>query len=463
MRRGVYWSYYEADGAGRYLPFKLLQRKAGVLKLIGKWEEAERIYRGLLKATAGNRDQKEEAETILDLCSVVHYQGQYRECLSLAERSMEIFVRTGDVQGQARALGMMSNVYNAWSDYHRSLKYLEKMKKLAEESGLEFLAAEAQRKMGIAYFWLGDTGQALEYLEKSRRLAEKFNNPLFMGGIIHVIGLVHRERKELSLAKPFLEESLATFSMAGDLRSISMALGNLAGLHYYQEEYGQALELYQHQVEIARKLGDKYFLACAYGDISAIYMELGRLEEAREMAAKELALAQETENKLSIGDAHYRLGLIAEYGTDDSEAEMHFDAALDYGRQVQSGRFLPDYLMARADLLYRKGDAAGTREIMEEARLLADEFKRQDVLDKCRVLELLIAYPGQPNLSEDLLLQMAGALPEDSNLRADIFYELWRCSGKEEHRLGALDNYRRLAVKKNSFWCRRKIEKLELP
>jgi len=463
VRRGVYWTSYGAGDDRQWLPLKLLRRKAGVLGLIGKWEEAERIYRGLLEGTAGDKDQNEEAEILHDLCEIIHYRGQYRECLSLAEKSMEISIRTGDVGGQVRALGMLGNVYSAWSDYRRALEYLGKMERLAEGSGLELLAADARRKMGIAHFWLGDTGQALEYLETSRRLAEKSNNPQFMGGIIHAIGLVHRERRDFPRARPFLEESLRIFRRTGDLRSIGMALGNLAGLHYYLEEYGQALELYQRQVEIAKKLGDKYFLACAYGDISAIYMDLGRLEEAREMAAGELALARETEDKLSIGDSHYRLGLIAEYGADDAKAEMHFEAAVDYGRQVQSGRFLPDYLMAKANLLYRKGDKTGARGIMEEARLLADEFKRQDVLDKCLALELLIAYSGRPELSERSLLQMAGALPEDSDLRANIFYELWRCSGKEDHRLRALDNYRRLAAKKECFRYRGKIEKLEAP
>lgn len=461
MRRGVYWTFYGAGDAGQYLPLKLLWRKAGVLRLIGQWEEAERIYRGLLEVTSGDKDRNEEAEILHDLCETIHYRGQYRECLSLAEKSMEISVRTGDVRGQARALGMLGNVYSAWSDYHRSLEYLKKMEKLAEGSGLEFLAADAQRKMGIAYFWLGDTGQALECLEKSRRLAEQFNNPQFMGGIIHAIGLAHRERREFSRARPFLEESHRIFTRTGDLRSIGMALGNLAGLHYYLEEYDRALELYLRQVEIAKKLGDKYFLACAYGDISAIYMELGRLEKASEMAAGELALATETEDKLSIGDSHYRLGLIAEFGGDDAKAEKHFDAAVDYGRQVQSGRFLPDYLMARANLLHRKGDDTGTREILAEARLLADEFKRQDVLDKCRALELLIAYPGQPELSEISLLQMAGAQPEDSDFKASIWYGLWKCSGKQDTRLQALEIYRRLAGRKDYIRYRRIIEELE--
>jgi tetratricopeptide (TPR) repeat protein len=441
----------------------VLRRKAGVLRLIGKWEEAERIYRGLLEGTAGDRDRSEEAETLHDLCEIIHYRGQYRECLSLAERSMEISIQTGDVGGQVRALGMLGNVYSAWSDYRRALEYLEKMEKLAEGSGLELLAADARRKMGIAHFWLGDTGQALECLEKSRRLADKFNNPQFMGGILHAIGLVHRERRDFPGARPFLEESLRIFRLTGDLRSIGMALGNLAGLHYYLEEYGQALELYQRQVEIARKLGDKYFLACAYGDISAIFMELGRLEEAREMAAGELALARETEDKLSIGDSHYRLGLIAEFGADDAKAEMHFNAAVDYGRQVQSGRFLPDYLMAKANLLYRKGDKTGAREIMEEARLLAGEFKRQDVLDKCRALELLMVYPEQPELSEKGLLEMAEGQPEDSDFKAGILHKLWKCSGKENQRLQALEIYRRLAEKKAYFGYRRIIEELEAP
>lgn len=463
MRRNIYWKYYETGGDGHFLPLKVLRRKASVLKLIGNWEEAELIYRGLLEDIANSGDQREEAKALHDLCEIIHYRGQYRECLSLAERSLEISLRMKNIETQIRALGIMGNVYSAWSDYRRSLEYLEQMEKLAEISGFESLAADAQRKMGIAHFWLGDTGQALECLEKSRRLAEKINNLTFMGGIIHAIGLVCRERRDFSSSRPYLEESLKIFTRTGDLRSISMALGNLAGLYYYLEEYDQALELYQRQVEIAKKLGDKYFLACAYGDISAIFMDLGRLEEAGEMAAGELALAMETEDKLSIGDSHYRLGLIAELGADDAKAEMHFDAALDYGRQVKSGRFLPNYLMAKANLLYRKGDLTETRKILEEAKRLAEEFKRPDILDKCRVLELLMAYPDQPELSEKSLLEIAEAQPEDSDFKASILHKLWKCSGKEDLRLKALELYRKMAEKKAYFGYRRIIEELEAP
>lgn len=369
--------------------------------------------------------------------------------------------RNGDVGGQVRALGMLGNVYSAWSDYRRSLEYLGQMEKLAEGSGLELLAADAQRKMGIANFWLGDTERALEYLEKSRRLAEKFNNPQFMGGIIHAIGLTHRERKDFAKARPFLEESLRTFRLTGDLRSIGMALGNLAGLHYYLEEYDRALELYQRQFEIAKKLDDKYFLACAYGDISAIYLELGRLKEAGEMAAGELALARETEDKLSIGDSHYRLGLIAEYRADDAKAEMHFDAAVDYGRQVQSGRFLPNCLMAKANFLYRRGKACAAEEAMAEARQRANDYNRQDILEKCRALDLLMSYLGHPEQSEKGLMEIAGAEPEDNDIRANIYYHLWKCSGKEDHRLLALEIHRKLVERKDCPEYRKIIEELE--
>lgn len=461
MRRGIYWTGYREGNGERFSPLGITRKKAQVLTVLGNWDRAEEIYRLALAIMERSGDRKGEAEVLCDLSGLLYYRSGNRESYDLAAKAEGIFDEIGDVQGRIKVLGMMGNIHIAWSDYRKALEYERRMEELAGACGRDDLVADAQRMMGVSHFWLGDTDRALEYLEKSRRLAEKFSNHQFLGVVIHAIGLTHRERKEFIQARPFLKEALSIFTHTGDQRSIGMALGSLAGLNYYLGEYDEALELYQRQVEIANKLGDRYFLACAYGDISAVYLDMGRLEEARRMAAKELALAQETEDRLAIGDSHYRLGLMAEMKGDLGMAGRHFDAAVEFGRQVQSGRFLPDYLLAKANYLYRLGDAAGAGEALGEARQRAADFNRRDVSDKCRVLELLISFPGDPGSSEKGLLSLAEARPGDANARSDIMYHLWKCTGRDHYRLKALEIFRKLDEGRACHHYRKMIQELE--
>lgn len=461
MRRGIYWINYREDKTDRFFLLSVMRNKARVLIIIGEWQPAEEIYRLALARVRQSGHRKQEAEVLYDLSGLLYYRSEYRESYALAEMAEGIFDEAGDVQGRIKAVGMMGNIHSAWSDYRKALEYDRRMEELAEANGCQELSADALRKIGISHFWLGETDQALEYLERSRRLAEGLNNPLFLGGIIHAIGLAHRERKDFARARPYLEEALRVFNLTGDQRSIGMALGSLAGLHYYLGEYGEALELYRRQEGIAEKMGDKYFLSCVYGDISAIYMDMGIFDQAREMAARELALAQESGDKLAIGDAHYRLGLIAELEGDETAAGRHFEAAVDFGRQVQSGRFLPDYLMVLAKYLYRTGRQSRAGEALAEAREMAAGFAREDILGQCRVLDLLISFSNAPEETEKQLAVLAEAQPEASSGRAEIMHQLWRCTGKEEYRLKALAIYRKLAGDKSCSYYLKAIRELD--
>lgn len=461
MNRKALWLNLREGKTERFFPSGVMKRKAQVLITLGDWEEAEGIYRLILETIRHASLASEEAEALCDLALILHYRSNYQESQELVSMAMAIYKDLNDRRGIIRTLGMMGDAYNSWSDYRKALEYYHRMEELAEDLGLPAMTADAQRKIGIAHFWLGETTQALENLEKSRRIAEDLHNPKFLGGTIQAIGLTYRERLEFHLARPHLQEALRIFNQTGDQRSIGMALGSLAGLHYYLGEYTKALELYYRQVEIAERIGDKYFLSCACGDISAIYMDMGRLEEAFNMASQELALCQEAGDKLGIGDAHYRLGLVERLRGDLTAAGKNLDLAVEYGRQVQSGRFLPNYLLSKANLHYQMGQADAAREAMEEARRQAADFERRDILDSCRALELLLAYPSNPDKCEKDLLELAGAQPEDNGLKANIYYELWRCSANEEYRRQALELHRNLVAKKDCFEYRKIIDELE--
>jgi tetratricopeptide (TPR) repeat protein len=457
----ICWIAYREDQADRFFPLSIMRNKARVLTILGEWERAEEIYRLIMATMRQSGDKKQEAESLYNLSALLYHRSRYRESQELAAAAESIYKYIGDIQGSVKVLGMMGDVHNAWADYRKALEYDQQMERLAAANGYHYLTADAQRKIGISYFWLGDTERALEYLEKSRQLAEQLHNSQFLGGIIHAIGLTYRERKDFLRARPFLEEAMRIFSRTGDLRSIEMALGSLAGLHYYLEEYDKALELYGRQMEIAERLGDKYFLACACGDISAIYLDKGMFDQAREMAFRELALAQETGDKLAIGDSHYRLGLLAELQGDDTTAGRHFETAVDFGRQVQSGRFLPDYLVSLAKHQYRTGQLSKAGETVAEAGDMAASFFREDITAQCKVLKLLLSFSASPEISESQLVSLAESQPEVSSGRGDIMQQLWKCTGKEEYRLKALTIYKKLAEGKSCSFYQKAIRELD--
>ncbi len=458
----ILWRQLADSDRISYRPVPVWQAEAEVLETVGQWERAEQILRKNLEWAWGEKAPRHIADACCQLSHFLRMRSQYSEAMALAQEAEAIYQQENNGSGLFQVYRLMGCIHQGWSDHKKSIAFFEKARTFIEGDEESEKRFELSMSMAIAYYWLADYENVLRILEDSRRLlGDRRYNIRKQAAATHLLGRVYRERQDYQRAQPLLEQALDLFKITGDILSIAMAWGSMAGLYLYQGRYQEALHIYQEQKQIMERLGEKYYLACVHGDISSIYFEIGDLEGARSSAEEEYRIGSQIEDKLTMGDAHFHLALIFEEEDNWQQALAEYRSALVYAEQVQSGLFLPDYLIAEVWCLCALEKTDQAREAVERTRLKAAAFKRTDVELQCRLLDRLLDLEENQAQGVEAILKILQETEGNDSLKAKVYYWLWRKTQGSEYRLRAREAYRRLSADNPRVLYQRRLAELE--
>jgi len=186
-----------------------------------------------------------------------------------------------------------------------------------------------------------------------------------------------------------LENVLAQYSESRRLRISYARLLALAG------EYDKAVQ--QFEILLKKQPDDADLLYAA----ALLAIEVGKLKKGEAYLHRMLSL------KTRINDAHYYLGRIA-------EKRNHFDQAIQWYTQVQTGERGLDAQFRVASLLGRKGDVEAARRFLYELQKHNPEFSIQIYLAEIEILNTAGRYA-------DALTVVSAAL-ETRPKQVDLLY-----------------------------------------
>ncbi len=147
----------------------------------------------------------------------------------------------------------LANIYHRQNRYADALKtYEHAYRQLLPHRDMEGIGV-ALHNMAVCLIALDDLRAALETYERVRAFCSEHGMPLL----------------------------------------VSQADYNIAYLYYLRGDYSKALSLLRSTREVCRKNGDDYHLGLCDLDQSEIYLELGLIEEATEMARNSLTQFEE--------------------------------------------------------------------------------------------------------------------------------------------------------------------------
>src|SRR5882724_11169539 len=170
--------------------------------------------------------------------------GEYDQAFQAAERAREIFERLDDPWRLARLEINVGNIYHRQDRFEESIAHYERAyTELMPYKDTEGIAVVLSN-MAMCLINLNDFARSLDCYQKARELCKQNGMPLL----------------------------------------VAQADYNIAYLHYFRGEYGQAIEMLYAARRACEATGDAYHLALCYLDLSDIYLELNLSEEAGEMA-----------------------------------------------------------------------------------------------------------------------------------------------------------------------------------
>ncbi len=204
---------------------------------VERFDEAARLF-----AEAGK--PVEVARTFSTTIQPLILLGDYRRAEESAARAREIFTREGDALRLARLEINVGNIYHRQDRFAEALACYERAyEQLVPFRNVEGIAV-ALGNMSMCLITLNDFPRALDTHRRARAFCEEHGLP----------------------------------------RLVALADYNIAYLHFFRGQYGEAIEALKATRVACEALGDAYLAALCRLDLSEIYLELNLSPDAAAMA-----------------------------------------------------------------------------------------------------------------------------------------------------------------------------------
>lgn len=400
---------------------EVMCRVGEVRQLIGRWSEAEEIYRQALAQAVG--DQKAQARCQRALGHLLSFSQSYQESLTWLKKAQAGFERLGESEGLILTLQHLSFVYVHQSDYVQALACAEQQWRLAGEIGDQVGLSAAIENIGLVYWYQGNYAQARTQLQLALDVATTsgYQRGMILAG--NDLAGVYWEQGDYVQSVTHLQQALVVATEIGDLRGMGMIMSNAGEIYRQQGDYTGALACYEQGLYIVTKLGDQSIILNNLSNIASLYI------------------------------AHERY----------KDAERLYKLAIALGRGLNIPRFLCEDLFRQADLYSRQHCYAEAQAVNREALDIATQFERKDIQFQASLLSVCLQVAlGQIDRSAavEKLMALLDNWPEDSE-QAAIHYELWRLDNERaaSHRTAA-DLYRDLYGRTPNIEYRRRYETL---
>ncbi|MCP4429037.1 MAG: tetratricopeptide repeat protein [Chloroflexi bacterium] len=389
-------AYYE-----RLLPLLLgaeqgraMLELGSVWQLIGKWDDAENVYRQALAIAEELGDQRLLAQCEHKRGALLRFKGAYEEALNWLTKAQEKFETLDDQLGLSAALMEAGIVYWSQGDYARALSLFERCQQIAESVNNLRGIYRAVGNMGNVFWIQGQYDRALGCHERCQQIADELDDRLGAGVAIGNIGNIYYEQHDYPRALTFFMQYLYIALELGYRHGVEIAIGNMGEVYAKQGDYRSSLACYRYNLSVALEIGDRVGVSFAILGMAKAYIGRGDWETA------------------------------------DSLLQQ----AVKIGRLLNIPYELCEYLFTRAGLLARQEAYSAAQSVNDEALRLATEVGHPQVQFEARLMEERLRFAAKEGALDGTRRSLRQMLDDDLDeaSRADVLYELQRLDGRSE-------------------------------
>lgn len=316
--------------------FDVLLKKGGILELIGRWQNAENIYRDALDIATALSNEIGIGQSTRRLAWRYYQKGDLQNAMDYLNRALQSCRSVNDEKGISIIIGRIGSIHMRNGDYTKAKECFREdlmlSKKLAHEKGIAF----AVGNLGNIHFRKGDFDLAMEYylerLERFRKINEQPCIAVAYGGL----GDVHWRQGNYEHAMSYYKEKLKLSEELGDLQTISNTLSNIGAIFSEKGDYGEALSHLERAQSVAAELGDKEVIARSTRLIGAAYRRQGDYSNAISWLNRAEELQKELKDMEEISIIYYNLGCAYQMIEDCGKALTYIKRALGISEEISN-------------------------------------------------------------------------------------------------------------------------------
>ncbi len=288
----TYWAEIEANSTIRMIDIykaaiddprryeEHLSSLATLLLDAGHLEEALTVRERLIEIYRRSGDLKALADETASKAAVLMQAGELDEAIELLREQERIAREEGDRQSLAGSLNNQVMVLYRQGRFDEALSRLFEQEQLCRDLGDEEGLGLALNNHAAIMIGMNDWESAMRLLEEREPICRKFGDRDGLARTLGNLAIVARKMDDLERAIALHEEEEQIFRELGDKLGLARSLGNQANLFYNQGAYGKAIALRREEVQLFRETGDPYELAIALNNQALNLIDLDRGRDA---------------------------------------------------------------------------------------------------------------------------------------------------------------------------------------
>ncbi|MBN1619163.1 tetratricopeptide repeat protein [candidate division WOR-3 bacterium] len=372
---------------------KIFYLKGSALKNLGKWEISSHVFRKALSNAYNNRMVREYAENLESLSSLFRRTGKSGKSKNYAKRALTLAAKAGDEK-----LIFMSN-----------------------------------NDLGLLHYRKGEYDKALFHFEKCEKILNGTQDKKEIPNVLHNISLIHAEKGELDTALEKALEALDKCSQAGNLRSESRILLNLGGIYHAMFNFQEAEKYYERSLDLKKKIGDTPGEVMVKCNLGVIKKDLGRLDEAQRIFEECMDINTQIGNNRNFAVNLINIADIKKISEKYEDSISCYEKSYEILKASNLNFYLCYGLVQKTDALYELGRYEEAERYLSEAMDISDNIQNPAFISSCNILRIKIDIKNNLSVDTNLAKLKEIAQSDENNfIRAYIYYDLYRLTGKKE-------------------------------
>lgn len=394
--------------------FAVLLKKGSILELIGRWGEAEVVYREASdiaeqlndrikivqtcrklgwrffkkgdhkkaveyfeKALASSRAANDETgiSIVMGKMGIIHMRaGDYGKAEECFREDLVLSEKLGHTKGVAYAFGNLGDIHFRRGNFDQAMEYYAKRLRIFQELGERSGISMAHGGLGDVNWRRGDYAQAMVCYNNKLELAEELGDLHNIFGTLVNMGTVFSEKGEFDQALSYLERAENVARQLGDQEGIAKSARLIGAVYRKKADYENAIVWLKRAEEFNRELNDTEEISIVYYNMGYTYQKQGDGERAMKYFQLGLKLSEDIGNKTGICINLGRMGSLHRTEGEPKKAIASFDQAIRMSRELGLRFWLSSFLIEKAEQLYELEQYVDAGALNSEGLQIAEEM-----------------------------------------------------------------------------------------
>jgi class 3 adenylate cyclase/tetratricopeptide (TPR) repeat protein len=261
-------------------------------------EEAERYF---LRAAELTDDDGLRADLLLRAGEAAALTGHFERAEPRMREAREVFGKTGDVVGTARATKEVALLLWKRGSADEAVALLEEVRAVLPAEAPEELRADVAASYGRMLFFNGRAGEALPPLEEALEIAEAAPLLAVLSDAMNTKGLVLEWGDRPQEGRALLDGALRVGEASGVPTVMLRAYANLCYAMGESDQFREAVDVLDAGIALARRVGDRELEWFLEGSLAAGWYYLGEWDLALQACAETIHAMEGSAAKIVLG------------------------------------------------------------------------------------------------------------------------------------------------------------------